>query len=489
VIPTTGELAIQRDDPAELERAWELHAVLRERHGYLTATALITFLVPAWSVFDYWLQPERGGEFLAIRLAVAVVSAVCFGVLRTSTRPTLNRCLMLVATLCTGFAVAYFTTSAQDHARVYTIGFSLVYWGLGLILMWRWQYMIAAFAPMLLAHLAAWWLSGAAETTTFLGLYVYLVSAAMISTGVAIVRRRLEHQAFVAAHNLERRNRDLAAALATLKDAQERFVATEKLSALGRLIAQLSHEINNPVNVIENNLEPITGYLGDLDVVLDAARSQCRDPDGALAQKWTELDIDFVRGDFRDAITAMAAACDRVRAIQGDLRAFMRGDASVPVEADLNAGVRSTVAMLKRNLGPHTRLVERYGELPLAQFHAGQLNQVTLNLLQNAIDVVGGAGEIAVETRALADGIELSVADTGPGVSPAARPHLFEPFFTTKEVGKGTGLGLATCYQILQAHGGTIVLDEGYARGARFVVRLPLRPPQMGELAASRAAS
>ncbi|HYU14935.1 MAG TPA: ATP-binding protein [Candidatus Acidoferrum sp.] len=285
------------------------------------------------------------------------------------------------------------------------------------------------------------------------------------------------HGQFLLSLKLESRNRDLAAALASLKAAQERLVANEKLSALGRLIAQLSHEINNPVNVIANNLDPVAGYLTSLEEVLDIARRPRPDAPGELLERWRALDIDFIRTDMRDALASMEMATTRIRAIQDDLRAFLRRDTDSRPEADLNVGVRSTVALMTRHLGSNVVVIEHYGELPLARFHAGQLSQVTLNLLQNAIDAVGAAGRIEIETQVEPDWLVLSVTDSGPGLSETARRHLFEPFYTTKGVGRGTGLGLATCYQIVRAHGGTISLDEAHRCGARFVVKLPLVTP------------
>ena len=143
-------------------------------------------------------------------------------------------------------------------------------------------------------------------------------------------------------------------------------------------------------------------------------------------------------------------------------------------------GLRSTVAMFKRSLPPSIVVREQYAPLPSTSCQPGQLNQVFLNLLENARDAVRERGEIAIEARTSGENIVVLVTDTGPGVDPASRPRLFEPFFTTKDVGKGTGLGLAVCYEIMQRHGGAISLDESYPAGARFVVKLPVVAPSAG---------
>jgi signal transduction histidine kinase len=180
--------------------------------------------------------------------------------------------------------------------------------------------------------------------------------------------------------------------------------------------------------------------------------------------------------DLRDATETMRAAIDRIRQIHGDLRAFIRGGAPEMRAGDVNEGLRSTVALVTRRAPEELRVDLSLEELPETTFQPGQLNQLWHNLLQNAIDAVGARGRVTVRSRVDRGAVEVSVADDGPGVPEADRARLFEPFFTTKEVGKGTGLGLATCYQIVERHGGTIALDAEHRPGARFVVRLPVRP-------------
>jgi signal transduction histidine kinase len=144
---------------------------------------------------------------------------------------------------------------------------------------------------------------------------------------------------------------------------------------------------------------------------------------------------------------------------------------------DLNDGLRATVNMFRRSLPREIPIEVQCGELPPLRFQPGQMNQVFFNLIQNAVDALEGAaapGSITVRTDLDGPWARVMVEDTGPGVSAWAREHLFEPFFTTKPAGKGTGLGLATSYQIVTRHRGRIELDESYRSGARFVVRIPI---------------
>jgi signal transduction histidine kinase len=291
------------------------------------------------------------------------------------------------------------------------------------------------------------------------------------------LRRRLERRAFLAAAEVELKNRHLGVALERLKDAQARFVATEKLSAVGRLLAQLSHEINNPMHVVQSNLEPVAEHAQALVRVADLARSVDGPAGVAVQQAWRDADLDFVRTDISAALDDMRTACGRIKGLHLELRAFLRGDSPLAIEADLNDSVKTTVALCRRNLPRGVQLVEQYGEVPKLLLVPGQLGQVVLNLVQNALDAVGAEGSVEVGTRLDGGAVELWVADTGPGLAPEARARLFEPFFTTKPVGQGTGLGLATSYQIIAQHGGTLELDGQGQRGTKFVARLPLKAP------------
>jgi signal transduction histidine kinase/ligand-binding sensor domain-containing protein len=281
---------------------------------------------------------------------------------------------------------------------------------------------------------------------------------------------------------LQRRNAELErlveARTTELARAREKVIQAEKLSAMGELMARLSHEINNPLTAIHNNLPPVREYFEQLAEVLKHCRERlATHPEEAeeLERLWREGDVDFMLQDAPEALEAMGYATERIRSTQADLRAFLRGERPRLESEDLNQVARESVELVRRSLPEGLRLTVQWGEVPRLPLHKGQLGQVVLNLLRNAIDALGGAGEVRVST-AVRDGMaELVVADDGPGIPPALRARIFEPFFTTKEVGKGTGLGLAICRQLItENHGGTLELDESVERGACFRVRLPL---------------
>jgi signal transduction histidine kinase len=304
-----------------------------------------------------------------------------------------------------------------------------------------------------------------ASTSFLLGSILFCVIASAL---LEMQRRNI----FRITNALNARNRELDSTVRVLRETQTRLVETEKLSALGRMIASLSHEINNPVNVLRHNLDPLRGYLKHMADVLALARSK-----GGLEDAWVQHDLDFVLEDTVGAVETMERGVERIQAVHKEMRAFVRGDAPEVQAGDLNEGLSATVNMFRRSLPKDIPIEVQCGQLPLTLFQPGQMNQVFFNLIQNAVDAIEAAdrpGSIVVRTEVDGPSVRVSVEDTGPGVSAWAREHLFEPFFTTKAAGKGTGLGLAISYQIVQRHGGRIELDDSYNSGARFVVSLPV---------------
>jgi len=313
--------------------------------------------------------------------------------------------------------------------------------------------------------LPAWW-----ETWWARGLGALVlgsVGAGMMRLrSVALRRRNVELERLVEARTSE------------LAREREKVAQAEKLSAMGQLMARLAHEINNPLTAIHNNLPPVREYFEQQAEALSRCRKRleaCPEDAAEVARWWTELDLDFVLRDTPDALEAMRFATERIRSIQADLRAFLRGERPRLEPGDLNRTVHDTVEFVRRSLPPGTRVDVRCTDVPSVSFHAGQLGQVLLNLLRNALDAVGEGGAVRVSTEVRAGRVEVVVADDGPGVPPELRSRIFEPFFTTKDVGQGSGLGLAICRQIIaENHGGTLELDESVPRGACFRVGLPL---------------
>jgi PAS domain S-box-containing protein len=274
---------------------------------------------------------------------------------------------------------------------------------------------------------------------------------------------------------LQQRNRELT-------ETRDMLIESEKLSALGRLLTQLSHEINNPMTVIMGNLPSASEHLAAMTAMLAdyraAAAAAASTLPGVrqLEQRYRERDLEFITEDFPALLASVQEAAERVQHIQDDLRAFLRGQPLEKTAGDLNLGLRTTVEMMRRGLPPDIRLHVTYGDLPAVHFHAGQIKQVILNILQNAVDAVRPSGVIEVVTFAEAGRVTIQITDDGPGIPAELGRKIFEPFFTTK-IGKGSGIGLAVCQQIMSSHGGHIAVDEAHHPGARFEIELPSDPP------------
>jgi signal transduction histidine kinase len=452
------------DAVAEREAAWELDCFARERAMFRTITAFASVIILSWSGVDFALAPDLAPRFLAYRLVDAAVGLALLVAMSRARDVRSLRTRMIMRILAIGVLDAILTAQVDRGSYVvYMLGSSLLFWGC-VALTWTPREQALATVPALALTFVLSMREGRLASANEIGAMFYLASTVAIGSILTLVRARLQRQAFEASYALAATNRDLQAALARLKDAQARLVNAEKQSAIGRLLSGLSHEINNPVNVLHNNLAPLSEHVADLLAAVEAA--------GSAAP--ADLDTQFVREDARDALGSMATAVQRIRDLHRELRLFVRGDAPSSIVGDLNVGVTTTVQMMKRSVPSHVRVELDLAELPHFAFQPGPVNQVILNLLLNAIDAVGDNGTVTVRTRALDAAVELSITDDGPGVSPTARAHLFEPFFTTKDVGHGTGLGLATSYQIITAHAGTIAHDAEHAPGARFVITLPV---------------
>ncbi len=295
--------------------------------------------------------------------------------------------------------------------------------------------------------------------------------ATCLITGVAMV---------VAATSIEWSFRRLVATEASLRETRERLLESAKWSALGRLLAQFSHEINNPVNVVKNNVEPMREYIAALTSMLNAYRVQEANMGSqgeALRRARAELDIDFILEDFVKALDATDHAAVRLQAVQSDLRTFMGLGAPAWTPTNLNALLKETVLAVQRDLPEGVTIQAEYGEIPAVICHADRISQVFLNLLQNAIDAVGNQGKIVMRTRPADGGVRFEISNSGPPIPAEIRQRIFEPFFTTKEVGEGTGLGLAVCRKIVvDDHVGVLEIDDEVVDGVRFVVVLRTDP-------------
>jgi PAS domain S-box-containing protein len=266
-----------------------------------------------------------------------------------------------------------------------------------------------------------------------------------------------------------------------LKRAQSQMVQTEKLAALGQMVAGIAHEINNPLAFVSNNvvvlkrdvtsLRDLLRMYQELEPVLATHAPEVHGRIRAFAE---EIDLEYTLGNLEGLMDRSHDGMVRIQQIVKGLRDFARLDESELKEADLNAGVESTIAIMRGEARKKkVELVLELSPLPPVLCYPARLNQVILNLVVNGIDACPEDGKVAVRTEPCPEGVRIQVKDTGHGIEPAIRDKIFDPFFTTKAPGKGTGLGLSITYQIVQDHGGTIEVDSTRGQGTVFTITLP----------------
>jgi two-component system, NtrC family, sensor kinase len=272
------------------------------------------------------------------------------------------------------------------------------------------------------------------------------------------------------------RNVELAEAHRQLQTAQAQLVHAEKMSSLGTLTAGIAHEINNPVNFIRAGSAPLERNVSTIveALVRYEALASGTSIEALMREHREGAELDEVVAEIRELLRGISDGAGRIAEIIRNLRTFSRLDEDELKTVDLNDGIESTIALLRPRLGA-IEVVLELGAIPAVECNPGQINQVVMNLVSNAIDAIDGAGRIVVATSADESSIRLSVSDTGAGIAPEHLPHIFEPFYTTRDVGRGQGLGLAISHGIIEKHGGSISVESTVGSGSTFTVTLPLR--------------
>lgn len=307
------------------------------------------------------------------------------------------------------------------------------------------------------------------------------------------VPRKLSPQQLAALQSLGKQvisQLELRLQLRHLRQTQAQLIQTEKMSALGQLVAGVAHEINNPINFIQGNIAHLDRYTQELLSLIKAYQQHYPHPPQSLQERIEDIDLDFLGEDLQNLLKSAYKGSDRIKGMVVSLRNFSRLDEAALKQVDIHQGIDSTLAVLQHRLQatptrPAISVVCNYGKLPPVRCYPAQLNQVFLNLLTNAIDSLEehstNPKTIRICTETLEnERIAIHIADTGTGIPEAVRSRIFDPFFTTKPVGKGTGIGLSVSYDIVtDKHGGQLYCHSSPGEGAEFVIELPISPPSV----------
>ncbi|MEQ8751990.1 MAG: response regulator [Coleofasciculus sp. G1-WW12-02] len=300
---------------------------------------------------------------------------------------------------------------------------------------------------------------------------------------------------------LSQLNKQFSQALHELKQTQSQLVQSEKMSSLGRMVAGIAHEINNPVTFIHGNLSHIEYYTQDLLELVEFYQQEYPNPSPRLQNKITDVNLDFLSQDFPKILGSMKIGTERLRELVLSLRKFSRIDEAERKSVDIHEGIESALFLVQYRLlnsagQPWIQIIKEYGNLPLFECYPGQLNQVFLHIINNAIEALERDKEkakvngyslknipiIKIQTT-LQDNYQviIHIIDNGVGITEVVKPRIFDPFFTTKPVGKGRGLGLSIAHQIVVSqHGGELDCVSQPNVGTQMTIKLPFQKCLLG---------
>lgn len=286
-------------------------------------------------------------------------------------------------------------------------------------------------------------------------------------------------------HELNQSNKDLNLALTDLKNAQTQLVDAEKMASLGQLTAGIAHEINNPINFVSSNIKPLRRDIEDIQMLVSKYEELVEKNE--LGHQFTEvvslkkeLDYDYLKHEIDVLLKGMADGAGRTVEIVKGLKSFSRLDESDLKYANVNEGIDSTLIILSSTFRGKINIVKELGVIPEIECFAGKLNQVFMNIINNAAQAVLSAhandddGKVVIKTQQNGDTISIHIIDNGIGMSEDVRSKIFDPFFTTKKAGEGTGLGLSIVYSIIELHKGSIEVKSTLGEGTEFIITLPL---------------
>ncbi|WGV24422.1 sensor histidine kinase [Halotia branconii] len=330
---------------------------------------------------------------------------------------------------------------------------------------------------------------GTSKTDSYTAEHLKLVSIFASQTAIAIEKALLFEQSTQAAIQAKAQTTKLQQALQDLQLAQTQLIQSEKMSSLGQLVAGVAHEINNPVNFICGNLKYVAEYANDLLHLLQDYQKFLPVAPPDLQSELDAIDVEFIMQDLPKMLDSMKLGSDRIVEIVKSLKNFSRHDEAQMKTVNIHDGIEGTLMILHHRLKaatnrPAIEIVKDYAKLPLIECYPGQLNQVFMNILANAIDALEegmdnkqiSTPQICIHTEAIDEHwVVIRITDNGPGMNEEIIRHIYDPFFTTKDIGKGTGLGMAISYQIVvDRHGGVLKCHSQPSKGTEFWIQIPV---------------
>ena len=276
------------------------------------------------------------------------------------------------------------------------------------------------------------------------------------------------------------KNKKIGASMNELKETTQKLIQSEKMASLGMLSAGVAHEINNPMNFVTANLSALQLDFEELLPLMELVQqlNENKTPETLvtqLQQQSKDLDLPFLLQEVKQLLVSIDNGAKRTHKIVHSLGMFSRNTSERFLPADINEGIQSTLILMKGSLPQSIAIQTQLSPLPTVICQITRLNQVFLNLINNAVQAIEGQGQIIITTtQPTADQIEITIADTGIGMTEATQQRVFEPFFTTKAVGQGTGLGLSVSYGIITQHEGEISVESTPGQGTTFRILLPI---------------
>ena len=302
-------------------------------------------------------------------------------------------------------------------------------------------------------------------------------------------QQQLEETVRDRTQQLQSQKEELEKALETLRETQNQLLTSEKMASLGQLTAGIAHEINNPINFISSNVQALKMDFKDVQDVLQKVKALENHQDlkngiRELLQVGKQMDVQLLQKEINQLLAGIERGTERTVSIVSSLRTFSRNSNETFMSSDIHEGLDSTLTILNSQFNGHINVIKNYGDIPLIPCQIGRLNQVFLNIINNAIHAIDAQplgdqypGKIAITTSQQNGDVNIEISDNGVGMDGMTQKRIFEPFYTTKDVGEGTGLGLSISYGIIEQHRGNIEVKSQEGAGTIFHITLPVSQP------------